>query len=78
MVHHLDLGLVPLQRVADKYGEAIAPADASFWSDRSDARFATLVAMLEVVKTEPLAISKRDRRGWVVLSQGAASDQCLF
>lgn len=77
-VQHLDLGLVPLQQIADKYGKAIAPADASFWEDRAAARFATLVAILDVVKTDPLPISKRDRRGWVVLSRTLAADQRLF
>ncbi|SRR5258708_18013447 len=78
MVQHLDLGIVPLQRVADQYGAAIAPADVSFWADRAAARYATLVTMLDVVKTEPVPVQKRDRRGWVVLTHGFAADQRLF
>lgn len=77
-VQHLDLGIIPLQQIADKFGQAIAPADASFWNDRATARFATLVTMLDVVRTPPLPVSKRDRRGWVVLSQAPAPDQRLF
>jgi hypothetical protein len=77
-VQHLDLGIVTLQRVADQYGAAIAPADASFWVGRAAARYATLVTMLDVVPTEPVPIHKRDRRGWVVLNHAPAADQQLF
>jgi hypothetical protein len=77
-VQHLDLDKVPLQQIADQYGEAIAPADASFWTDRAAARYATLVAMLDVVKTGPVPVRKRDRRGWVVLIHAPAADQRLF
>lgn len=77
-VRHLDLGTTPLDQVADLYGAAIAPADSSFWADRSAARYATLVTMLDVVMTEPVPVCKRDRRGWVVLSQSPAAAQRLF
>ena len=77
-VQHLDLGIVPLRQIADRYGAAIAPADASFWADRAAARYATLVTMLDVVKTEPVLVQKRDRRGWVVLNHAPAADQRLF
>jgi hypothetical protein len=77
-VLHLDLGVFPLQRVADRYGAAIAPADPSFWADRAAARYATLVTMVDVVKTEPVPIQKRDRRGWVVLTHAFSADQRLF
>lgn len=77
-VEHLDLGVIPIQQVAEKYGKAINPADATFWSDRATARYATLVTMIEVVRTNPLPISKRDRRGWVVLSQTVPASHRLF
>jgi hypothetical protein len=77
-VQHLDLGIVPLQQIADQYGAAIAPADTSFWADRAAARYATLVAMQEVVRMAPVPISKRDRRGWVVLKDALTPDQRLF
>jgi hypothetical protein len=78
VVHHLDLGAVPLDQVADRYAAAIAPSDASFWADRAAARYATLVTMLDVVKTVPVPVRKRDRRGWVVLGQPPVPTQRLF
>lgn len=77
-VQHLDLCKVPLERIAAQYGTAIAPADVTFWADRAAARYATLVTMLDVVKTEPVLVQKRDRRGWVVLNDAFATDQRLF
>jgi hypothetical protein len=77
-VQHLDLQIIPLQRVAEQYSPAIAPADVSFWADRAAARYATLVTMLDVVQTQPVPIQKRDRRGWVVLDHGSVADQRLF
>ncbi len=77
-VQDLDLGIVPLWQLADQYSAAIAPVDASFWADRAAARYATLVTMLDVVRTEPVPVQKRDRRGWVVLTHAAAADQRLF
>lgn len=77
-VQDLDLGIVPLQRVADQYGAAIAPVDASFWADRAAARYATLVTMVDVVQTEPVLVQKRDRRGWVVLNHAVVANQRLF
>ena len=77
-VQDLDLGIVPLWQLADQYGAAIAPADASFWADRAAARYATLVTMVDVVKTQPVPVQKRDRRGWVVLSDAASAHQRLF
>jgi hypothetical protein len=77
-VQHLDLGITPLQKVAEQYGAAIAPAETSFWADRAAARYATLVTMVGVIQTQPVPIQKRDRRGWVVLDHGLPADQRLF
>lgn len=77
-VRHIDLGMVSIGQIADKYGTSIAPADASFWTDRAEARYATLVTMLDVVTTRPVPVVKRDRRGWVVLNHGATAAQRLF
>jgi hypothetical protein len=78
IVHHIDLGIVPLHQVADQYGAAIAPAEASFWSDRVGARYATLVTMLDVIRTDPVPVQKRDRRGWVVLNHSLMANQRMI
>lgn len=77
---HIRLADVPLTEVARQFGEAIAPADDSFWTDRADAKFATLLTMGEVISIPPMPIAKRDRRGWVVLNStaGGGRQAALF
>lgn len=40
---------------------------SSFWEERKEARFATLMRISDVCRLPPIAVPKRDRRGWVVL-----------
>jgi hypothetical protein len=68
-VLHLDISTFSLEKIAERYGAAIAPADETFWVDRVNARYATLMTMVDAVSISPLSINKRDRRGWVVLNQ---------
>jgi hypothetical protein len=77
---HIQLADVPLTEVARRFGEAIAPADQSFWTDRAGAKFATLLTMGEVIPIPPMSIVKRDRRGWVVLNgtNGGPQQTTLF
>jgi hypothetical protein len=67
-VIHLDIRGFSLEEIAEQYGAKIAPADESFWTDRTKARYATLITMVDAVTISPLSINKRDRRGWVVLN----------
>ena len=41
--------------------------EASFWEDRKEARYATLMRIAEVYRLPPIVVPKQDRRGWVVL-----------
>jgi hypothetical protein len=77
---HIRLADVPLTEIARRFGESIAPADQSFWVDRAEAKFATLLTMGEVIAIPPMTIEKRDRRGWVVLNGtvGGARQATLF
>lgn len=63
---YFDLYVEPLDRIRDRYGEAIC-ADAEFWEGRRDAAFATLIELGEPTSIGPLSCDKRDRRGWVAL-----------
>lgn len=54
----------------DRFAAALCAHDPEFWEERNDARFATLMRLDDVMPIRPLAVGKRDRRGWVVL--GAA------
>lgn len=54
-----------LDEIRKKFGEAICPAAASFWKDRKDAAYATLILVGHVTPVQDVEIKKRDRRGWV-------------
>jgi hypothetical protein len=58
--------------IRTRFGSAIRAQDG-FWESRQLARFATLIRVEDVRATAPLEVPKRDRRGWVVLAEPAAS-----
>ena len=51
------------------FAKQICAEDPSFWEDRKRASYATLMHINNVAKISPLEITKRDRRGWVVLHE---------
>lgn len=52
-----------------EFTQALCAQDPEFWSKRKLASFATLMKIKKPVKTKPVYLDKRDRRGWVVLKQ---------
>jgi hypothetical protein len=52
--------------IRGRFGPAIC-AQGTFWEDRRDASFATLMQITDARALPQLALPKRDRRGWVVL-----------
>jgi len=59
------------------FAEAICASDAQFWRKRESARYATLMRIDEVRAMPSLPLSKRDRRGWVVLKSSSSSGDSL-
>ena len=49
------------------FARALRADDASFWSQRAGAHYATLMRISDVHATSDIRVPKRDRRGWVVL-----------
>jgi hypothetical protein len=54
---------------ADMYcfADAMCARESSFWSERSGARYATLMRLGRTTKLREFRIRKRDRRSWVVI-----------
>lgn len=52
-----------------EYAKAICAENPEFWEKRKSANFATLIMIDSVKEIEPIDYKKRDRRGWVVLSE---------
>jgi hypothetical protein len=55
-----------------QYSQALCAQDPEFWIQRENASYATLMKIRHVRRIEPFIYPKRDRRGWVVLHEGAA------
>jgi hypothetical protein len=53
--------------IRSQFGVALR-AQEGFWESRQRARFATLIRVQDVCAAVPMAVPKRDRRGWVVLT----------
>lgn len=51
-----------------RFSQAICAPDDGFWERKADAQFATLIPVRDVVEIAPLFVTKRDRRGWVVIN----------
>jgi hypothetical protein len=55
-----------LKFIREKFGTAICPIDETFWEERKQASYATLMRIAQVTMIDKIKIDKRDRRGWMV------------
>lgn len=53
--------------IRSQFAKALCAQDPNFWTQRSKASFATLMAIKDVIALNPVEWEKHDRRGWVVL-----------
>lgn len=80
-VNYVALVSGDLERLRRNYGVAIQAEDDEFWEARVDKRYATFCGIDDVRTLRPVAVSKRDKRGWVVLraslTNGSLNDRSL-
>ncbi len=55
------------KHVREEFAQRLCAEDPAFWSTRSCAKYATLLRIENVRALPPFTISKKDRRGWLVL-----------
>lgn len=65
-VRYFDLTSVAIEKLIAEYGGAIC-ADDSFWKQKKQKRYVTLMGIENLQKLSPLWIDKSDRRGWIAL-----------
>ena len=53
--------------IRSEFGLGICAEDDKFWDDRKEASYCTLMWVSRYMGFESIPITKRDRRGWVVL-----------
>lgn len=66
----IDLAHTPLDLVREQYGIGIkAQNEETFWRERESANYATMIGVGEHGEVPPLAVAKKDQRGWVSFSR---------
>jgi hypothetical protein len=73
---HYRLDPASWAELREEFTRAICAQDG-FWESRAAAEYATLIRITEVRHLAPVAVPKRDRRGWVVLADRNRSDRLL-
>lgn len=72
-VHSINLTEEPLEEVRRQHGEGIhADNEEAFWRDRASSIYATLVEIGERGPVLPMAVVKKDQRGWVTFARDEA------
>lgn len=62
----------------NRYAAQICATDDEFWAERADCTYATLVQVTHVRALPEVAFPKKDRRGWVQLTQPTAAQGTLL
>ena len=61
-----------LRTLRNNFADSLCATDPGFWVAHADKQFAVLMQIRRVKRLdEPFHVSKRDRRGWVVVSSAA-------
>ena len=66
-VWYYELDPPTFKDIKEKFSEALCATESDFWKKRESARYATLMKVEKPYGITPFPISKRDRRGWVVI-----------
>lgn len=59
------------QSIRDRFAKAMCAESSTFWKERQDKQFATLLRLNRVRLINPIPFEKQDRRGWVVLTESS-------
>lgn len=60
--------------IRTEFAQAICAEHPTFWSQRAEAKYVTLLRIEDVRTFAPISFPKKDRRGWVVLRKSAKND----
>ena len=70
--YELDTSTWP--EIRGRFSRALRADNPSFWDQRSEARYASLMRISDVHPTPAIEVPKRDRRGWAVLYDRTQSE----
>ena len=63
--HFYQLSPAVLADLRHRFSRQLFAQDESFWTQRADKQYATLIELEAALEINPLAVDKRDRQGWV-------------
>lgn len=63
--------------IKKNFTQFLCVQDSNFWSEQKQASFGTLMQITHPTTIEPIRLSKRDRRGWVVLLPHKKNNETL-
>jgi hypothetical protein len=69
-----DLRVTALSSLRERFARPLCAEDGAFWRERSHATLATLMRLADIKPISPIAVAKRDRRGWVTLRDAGMLD----
>lgn len=58
--------------IRERFAKAMCAESASFWKERQEKLFATLIHINRVRIINPIKFQKQDRRGWVILMESSS------
>jgi hypothetical protein len=64
-IHFFRLSPAVLTDLRRRFAQQLFAQGDSFWTERADKHYATLIELGHVTGIEPLSIRKRDRQGWI-------------
>lgn len=56
-------------QIRTRYGRSMCAQDDAFWAERAGTSYATLLELDHVIAFPDVSCEKRDRRGWVILTE---------
>lgn len=59
------------EAIRERFASTMCAESASFWTERKDKLFATLMRISRVRMINPIRFQKQDRRGWVILMESS-------
>lgn len=64
--------------IRNEFAQSLCAQDPTFWEQRSEASYATLLRIARIQTVHPTPWRKTDRRGWVVLKErgGVLGESC--
>lgn len=74
-VWHHTLTPERLTQLRDLFGHGLCAEEDTFWNEKKQARYATLMEVVAPIRISPINIDKRDRRGWVNLNGNRSASQ---